>query len=71
MRVGKMRSKSWDGTFLLAKKQIEEKFLEKQIRRNPVMWKIVWQFAGRIPLVLIFFLFPSKVLVKFAQKDKI
>jgi hypothetical protein len=56
---------------MLAKKQIEEKFSRKQIRSNPVMWKIVWQFAGRIPLVLIFFLFPSKVLVKFAQKDKI
>lgn len=50
---------------------MEEKFSRKQIRSNLVMWKIVWQFAGRIPLVLIFFLFPSKVLVKFAQKDKI
>ncbi len=66
-----MRSKSKDGASLLAKKQIAEKFSRKQIRSNPVMWKIVWQFAGRIPLVLIFFLFPSKVLVKFAQKDKI
>ena len=50
---------------------MEEKFSRKQIRSNLVMWEIVWQFAGRIPLVLIFFLFPSKVLVKFAQKDKI